>query len=106
MRPLYPVSLNVSAAEIAAGPAPIITIFLLLSTLFSPNVGFTGAFYHPTLGTETITFPFFLSTGNVFNPSIIGPCSGCPVLISNPALCSGHNILSPTSNPFAKENPK
>lgn len=51
MRPLYPVSLKVSAADIAAGPAPMITIFLLLSTLFSPSVGFTGAFYQPTLGT-------------------------------------------------------
>lgn len=90
----------------AAGPAPIITIFLVLSILFSPKTGRSGFFYHPTLGTETTILPFFLSTGKVFKPSITGPCSGCPVLMSNPALCRGHNILSPTRSPLASENPK
>lgn len=79
-------SLSVSAAEIAAGPAPIMTIFLSLSTLLYPSTGFSGLESHPVLGTETTTFPFFLYTGKVFNPSIIGPCSGCPVFISKPAL--------------------
>lgn len=103
---MYPASLKVSAADMAAGPAPMITIFLLLSTLFSPRTALSGFFYHPTFGTETTTLPFFLSTGKVFSPSMIGPCSGCPVLISNPALCKGHINLSPTSSPFANENPK
>jgi hypothetical protein len=82
--PSYPVSRKVSAADIAAGPAPIITIFFDMFMLC--NSGRVGGVYQPTFGTDTITFPFSTFTGNVFNPSSIGPCSGCPVLTSNPAL--------------------
>ena len=64
----------------------MITIFLFLSIFCYPSTGRYGLFSHPVLGTETTTLPFFLCTGKVFNPSITGPCSGCPVLTSNPAL--------------------
>lgn len=52
-------SLNVYAADMAVGPAPIITIFLVLSMFFYPRTGFTGFFSHPVLGTEITTFPLF-----------------------------------------------
>lgn len=77
--PLYPESLNVFTADKAVGPAPTITIFLLLSTFSGPNYLRVGFESQPILGIVTIILSPFISTGNVFNPPNTGPCSASPV---------------------------